>query len=298
MTTKKPKSSAAFGLTTCLLSFFGLSISNARMPASFLVPLAAELEPDKKVIYKKAGDRELELHLFHPRNFQPATDRRPVFLIIHGGGWTGGKPRKFYPIAKNFADLGMLGISLQYRLLSTKEATTVFDCVKDGRSAIRYLRANAKTLGIDADKIVVSGGSAGGHVAVATALFDQVNESSDDISISCLPDALVLLNPVIDTSEKGYGQEKFGDGWKELSPINQVKANLPPTIIFHSTNDQVVPFDGAKKFTERSQKLGNDCQLVTHEGGRHGYFIFDEKLYQTVIAKTEKFLKNKGFFAR
>jgi dipeptidyl aminopeptidase/acylaminoacyl peptidase len=59
-----------------------------------------------------------------------------------------------------------------------------------------------------------------------------------------------------------------------------------------------VPFDGAKKFTERSQKLGNDCQLVTYEGGRHGYFIFDEKLYQTVIAKTEKFLKNKGFFAR
>lgn len=115
--------------------------------------------------------------------------------------------------------------------------------MKDGRSAIRYLRANAKPLGIDADKIVVSGGSAGGHVAVATALFDQVNESSDDISISCLPDALVLLNPVIDTSEKGYGQEKIGDSWKELSPVNQVKANLPPTIIFHSTNDQVVPFD-------------------------------------------------------
>jgi 6-phosphogluconolactonase (cycloisomerase 2 family) len=100
MKTNKPKSSGAFGLTTCLLSFFGLSISNAKMPASFLVPLAAELEPDKKVIYKKAGDRELELHLFHPRNFQPATDRRPVFLIIHGGGWTGGEPRKFYPIAR------------------------------------------------------------------------------------------------------------------------------------------------------------------------------------------------------
>ena len=117
------------------------------MPASFLVPLAAEMEPDKKVIYKKAGDRELELHLFHPPNFQPATDRRPVFLIIHGGGWKGGEPRNFYPVAQHFAELGMLGISLQYRLRNTTEGTTVFDFVKEGRLAIRDLRAKAKLWG-------------------------------------------------------------------------------------------------------------------------------------------------------
>lgn len=281
-----------------LFFFSGLSILSAERPASFLVPIAAEMEPDKKLIYKKVDDRKLELHLFHPQGFQATTDRRPVFLIIHGGGWTGGEPRKFYPVAQHFANMGMLGISLQYRLRNPDKGTTVFDCVKDGRSAVRYLRAKAETLGVDAHKIVVCGGSAGGHVAVATALFDQVNESSDDTSVSCRPDALVLLNPVIDTSETGYGQAKIGPRWKELSPVDHVRTKLPPTIIFHSTEDQVVPYDGAKKFNERSQKLGNDCLLISHKGGRHGYFIFDEKLYDSVISRTEQFLENKGFLVR
>ena len=281
-----------------LLSLCVLSVSNAERPASFLVPIAAEMEPDKKLIYKEVDDRQLELHLFHPQGFQATTDRRPVFLIIHGGGWTGGEPREFYPVAQHFANMGMLGISLQYRLRDPDNGTTVFDCVKDGRSAVRYLRAKAEPLGIDADKIVVCGGSAGGHVAVATALFDQVNESSDDTSVSCRPDALVLLNPVIDTSETGYGQAKIGPRWKELSPVDHIRAKLPPTIIFHGTEDQVVPFCGAKKFSERSQKLGNDCLLVFHKGGRHGYFIFDEKLYDSVISRTERILENKGFLVR
>lgn len=105
---------------------------------------------------------------------------------------------------------------------------------------------------------------------------------------------MVLLKPVVDTSETGYGQAKIGYRWKQFSPPDQVKAKLPPTIIFHSTKDQVVPFAGAKKFTERSQILGNDCRLIINEGGRHGYFIFDEKLYHSVIASIQQFLENIG----
>src|SRR5690606_21209579 len=111
----------------------------------------------------------------------------------------------------------------EYRLLKKESGNTVFDCVKDGRSAVRYARAHAAGFGIDPQKIVVSGGSAGGHVAVSTALFDDVNEEGEDTSVSSTPNALILLFPVIDTSAEGYGNAKIGEKWKQLSPVDRVK---------------------------------------------------------------------------
>lgn len=252
---------------------------------------ASLLEPDRKVVYKTVGDRQLRLHIFDPKS---KANKHPVFMIIHGGGWTGGEPRKFYPIAEHFARKGMMGVSLEYRLLNKKQGTTVFDCVKDGRSAVRYLRQHADELGIDPNQIVVSGGSAGGHVAVGTALLN-FDEADDDKSVSCVPDGLILLNPVIDTSRNGYGQAKVGERWRDLSPVHQVKGGLPRTVIFHSTADTVTPYAGAKRFTELSVAAGNNCELVVYEGGRHGYFIFDLPAYRGVITRMTEFLEAGGY---
>ena len=93
--------------------------SQAR-PARVLEPLAAKIEPSQKIVYKSVGGRDLELHVFQPSGHDPATDRRPCILIIHGGGWTGGEPRVFYTIADHYAKQGMLAISLQYRLIDAK----------------------------------------------------------------------------------------------------------------------------------------------------------------------------------
>ena len=259
-----------------------------------LEPIAAKLEPTRKLVYKTVGNRSLYLHLFEPAGCR-STDARPVFLIIHGGGWTGGNPRKFYPMAAHFARLGMVGVSLEYRLKNSLQGTTVFDCVKDGRSAVRYLRAHGSDLGIDPEKIVVGGGSAGGHVAAATALFDGVDEEGEDTSVSCMPNALVLYYAVVDTSENGYGQKKIGRRWQELSPLDNIKPNLPPTILFHGTGDTVTPFSGAQLFCDRMQEAGNSCRLITQPDGRHGYFLFDLGLYARVMDRTEEFLESNGF---
>lgn len=259
--------------------------------------LAAELEPSVQLVYKvaaaenKTQRRELYLHVFQPDGWK-ATDRRPCFLVIHGGGWAGGEPRRMYPFAEHFSRLGMVGISLHYRLLDPKRGTTVFDCVQDGRSAVRFLKTHADTLGIDPDKIIVSGGSAGGHVAVATALFDGVDEAGESTEVSPVPAALVLLFPVIDTSSEGYGQTKIGDRWQELSPVHQVRGQVPPTLIFHGTGDTVTPFAGAKAFQAAMQQWGNRCELDVHDGGRHGYLMFDQQQYRETIAKTERFLES------
>ena len=259
-----------------------------------LVPIAEKLQPTRRIVYKTVADRSLHLHIFEPPGHQ-TTDRRPVFLAIHGGGWTGGNAQVFYPFAAHFAAQGMLAVSLEYRLKSPQRGTTVFDCVRDARSGIRWLRENAQQIGIDPTKIVVMGGSAGGHLAVSTALFDNVNEKTDDLKISTRPDGLILVNPVIDTSSAGYGQAKIGTRWQDLSPVHHVRDGLPPTLIFHGTADNVTPYVGAQKFHELSIAAGNQSKLITHPGGRHGYMIFDLQEYRNSLGEMERFLQHHEF---
>ena len=148
--------------------------------------IAATLKPSEILVYKEVDDRKLELHVFAAKDAQPG-ERRPCLVAIHGGGWTGGEPKRFYPFAAHFADHGMVGVSVQYRLVKKGGSVTAFDSVKDVRSAVRYLKAHADELGIDPAKMIVSGGSAGGHLAAATAQFDDINAESDDLSIDPTP---------------------------------------------------------------------------------------------------------------
>ena len=284
---------------TCALPSLVLAAETKPKPAVKrrhrpLDPIAAQMEPTREVVYKTVDDRLLTLHIFEPAGHKKS-DRRPVFLAIHGGGWTGMTPRYFYPFAKHFADLGMVGISVQYRLCNPKQGVTVFDCVKDARSAVRYVRSHVSELGIDPQRIVVSGGSAGGHLAASTALFDGVDQDGEDTSVSSMPDLLVLYYPVIDTSKDGYGQKKIGDRWRALSPVDHVKPNLPPTLLLHGTGDTVTPFAGAKLFHQRMKQACNQIEFIPYEGGVHGYFIFDMNLFAQAMKQTEGFLRKFGF---
>ncbi|MCA8995488.1 MAG: alpha/beta hydrolase, partial [Planctomycetaceae bacterium] len=251
--------------------------------------LAVKLTPSREVVYKTTPQGELTLHVFEPEGWK-VEDRRPCLLFVHGGGWSGGEPRRMYPFADHFSHLGCVAISLEYRLLNRKRGTTVFDCVEDGRSAVRFLRQHPATFGIDPDRIVVSGASAGGHVAVGTALFHDVNAESDPEDISATPNALALFFPVIDTSKDGYGQAKIGDRWRELSPVHQVGAGVPPTILFHGTGDTVTPYAGAEAFTKAMHEAGNTCELIPHLSGVHGYLMFVEELYRQTLRQMEEFL--------
>jgi acetyl esterase len=280
-------------LFLALASFAPAQTSTVPKAPDAVDRLAKDLKPSRVLVYKKIAERELQLHVFEPDGLK-AGDKRACYLIIHGGGWTGGAPPRMYPFAAHYAKLGLVGISMSYRLHSAKTGVSVFDCVKDARSAVRYIRAHATELGIDPQKIIVSGGSAGGHLAASTALFDKVNEDSDDLTISATPTALVLLFPVIDTSKDGYGQAKIGERWQELSPAHNVRAGLPPTLIFHGTGDTVTPFAGAKTFHEAMLKAGNRCELDVNEGGAHGYLMRDRALFDDTMKKTDAFLKSLG----
>lgn len=256
--------------------------------------IAETLSPSQIVVYKEVDDRKLELHVFAAKNAKPG-EHRPCVVAIHGGGWAGGEPKRFYPFAAHFTESGMVGISVQYRLMKKDGSVTVFDCVKDVRSAVRYLKAHATELGIDPERMIVSGGSAGGHLAAAVAMFDDINAESDDLSIDPTPAGLILYFPVIDTSAEGYGQAKIGDDWQTLSPLHRVKPGLPPALVLHGTGDTVTPFKGAAAFTQAMKKAGNRCELIPNDGGRHGYLMFDRGLYDRAMADSETFVRSLGW---
>lgn len=283
-------------LIAVLIGFISAAVAETTSAKAldYVGQLAAELESTRVVVYKKVGDRELHLNIFEPEGFQ-RTDRRACFLTIHGGGWGGLSPRRQYPFAAHFAQLGLVSIAIEYRLFDRGAGTTVFDCVKDSRSAMRYVRAHAAELGIDPQKIIANGGSAGGHLAAGTALFDGVDEAGEDTSVSSVPNAMVLYFPVIDTSAEGYGAAKIGPRWRELSPLHHVRPGVPPTLILHGTGDTVTPFKGAQAFHDAMLMAGNRCELVPTEGAVHGYLMRDRARYEEALQRTEKFLATLGF---
>jgi len=251
-------------------------------------------EPDEQVVYKKTAQGELKLHVFYPENHK-VSEKRPVILFFHGGGWAGGSPSYFYPQADYLASRGMVAISAEYRLKG-KHKTTPVECVKDAKSAIRWVRKNAREMGIDPEKVIVGGGSAGGHIAAAAGTATAFEEESDDRTISFCPNALVLFNPVIDNSENGFGFSQVEGFWQEISPMHNITEKSPPTAIFLGTKDGLVPVATAKEYKKRMEGKGRRCELNLYEGQGHGFFNYDRPgNYQKTVADMDRFLSSLGY---
>ena len=251
-------------------------------PAVFCQAIVSPLE----LTYKQVDTVQLDLKIFYPSGYKKGN--HPVMVFFFGGGWTGGSIAQFEPHAKYFANKNMITVLVDYRVKS-RHNTTPFESLKDAKSAIRYLRKNAVELGIDANRIVASGGSAGGHLAAACFTNESLNESSDDLAISPKPNALVLFNPVIDNGKDGYGNERIGDAYVTFSPIHNVKKGFPPTIFFLGTNDKLIPVSTAQNFKRKVEEVGGRCELFLFDNQPHGFFNKEPFLSET-ITKTDSFL--------
>ena len=228
------------------------------------------------------------LYLVYPEEAKPS-ERRPAVVFIHGGGWGAGNPDQWFPQCRYFALRGLVGVSVQYRLKS--DTTTVAECVTDCKSAVRYLRRNAGGLGIDPDKIVVVGESAGGHLAAALGTIDGYDEPGEDTTVSAVPNALVLLNPITDLTTR-WG-ESLGDKAKSLSPLHHISQKTPPTLLIHGDADQVVDLQHSRAFHERMIVVGSRSRLIVLPGADHAFAIFKygpERLTIRAIIEIDKYL--------
>ena len=267
---------------------------------TLVLPLVAQAQPfklegAKAVQYKAAGNAKLYLYIYNPEGHK-AYDDRPAIVFFFGGGWVGGTPKQFEPHCRYLAERGMVAITAGYRVKS-RHQTTPFECVADGKSAVRYIRANAAKLGIDPRRIAAGGGSAGGHVAAATGNCPGLEEKGEDFKISSKPDALVLFNPVYDNGPKGYGHDRVQPRWKEISPMHNIRKGAPPTIVFLGTKDKLIPMATGEEYDRRMKAAGNVSQLHLYKDQPHGFFNKGRKggHYEDTVTKMDAFLVKLGW---
>jgi len=283
-------------LPTAMLAVFLLgsqTVSAAKPSAGFEVRPNVE---KKEIVYKTVGDMELKLHVFQPKGRSPR-ERLPAIVFFFGGGWNGGSPAQFFPQSDYLASRGMVAISAEYRT-KNNGGVSPFECVNDGKSAIRYVRAHAEQLGIDPDKLAAGGGSAGGHVAAATGTLGGLEPEGEDTSISSRPNAMVLFNPVYDNGPGGYGHSRVGDRYKEISPFHNIDQQTPPTIVFFGTEEKLVPKATSDAFKAKMEKLGIRSELFYYEGQPHGFFNFgrsDNVYFIKTMTEADKFLGSLGY---
>lgn len=275
-------------------------------------------EPDfHAVTYKATDTQQLRLFMSKPQGWK-AVDHRAVVMCIHGGAWLGGEARTLFPLAGYFTSRGAVGISIEYRLL-TPDGVSLADCIADCKSAIRYIRAHSAELGINPDKIAVLGDSAGGHLAAALGMCDSVDAPGGDAAISAVPDAMILCNPIVDLTDGDW--IKFvmrgetlasspvarglhpGSAQLEmacvLSPLFQVRAGQPPTLLMHGLDDRIVSPDQARKFAAAMESAGNRCDLVLIEKASHAFVIpryrEPERVVVDALRRADAFLVSAGF---
>jgi acetyl esterase len=259
--------------------------------------------------YKTIGDTKLNLYVYYPQGHKP-TDQRAAIVFFFGGGWTNGSPGQFEQHCKHLAARGMVAMTADYRVASRHQVKAV-SCVADAKSAIRYVRKEAARLGIDPKRIVAAGGSAGGHIAACTGVLGGFDESSENASVSSVPNALALFNPaVVLAAAEGLTsanqervaalKERMGVEPRALSPYHNVRQGAPPTIIFHGKADTTVPYATAEMFAKAMTDAGNTCTLVGYEGQAHGFFNYGRggnEHYEKTIAALDEFLVGLGYIS-
>jgi acetyl esterase/lipase len=255
---------------------------------------AVEVHEDVRV-YKKTPQGELSLHLYSPKDVK-AGDRRPGIVFFFGGGWRSGSYRQFVPQAEYLASRGMVCACADYRVFNIHK-TTPDKCVEDAKSAMRWFRAHAGELGADPQKIIASGGSAGGHLAAATWLVPGFDSPEDDLSISCKPDALVLFNPALNLANIDGREVPGSDGKniaKEISPTLFLTKDAPPAILFFGTADKL----GAHgtEYARKAKELGVRAELWTAADMPHGFFNRSPWIRVTA-RKMDEFLQSLGYLS-
>lgn len=248
----------------------------------------------EQVVYKTIDTLDLTLEVYRPK-VTNESETYPAMVFFFGGGWNGGSTAQFEPHAAYFSERGVVCFLVDYRV-NSRNKTTPFESLMDAKSAMRFIRKNAAAFQIDPSKIIASGGSAGGHLAAATALIEGFNDPNDDLSISTKPSALVLFNPVIDNGPGGYGFERIGEQFKDFSPLHNIREGAPPTVIFLGTKDELIPVETMNYYQTVMKKVGSRCDLFLYEGQPHGFFNFkNPEYFHKTIREADRFLQSTGF---
>ncbi len=237
------------------------------------------VHPDR--VYGVANNYQLKLDIWQRHN---AKEPLPTVIYVHGGGWIFGDRTGAVPQLLPYLEKGWNAVNVEYRMASVSLAPAA---VEDCRCALRWVIQHAKEYGIDPNRLVLTGHSAGGHLSVITGMLDP----SAGLDRNCPgPEqlkvaAIVNWYGISDVGDllEGPNYKNYAEMWmgsqsnrmdiaKRVSPLTYVRPGLPPVITIHGDSDQVVPYSQATRLHAALQKAGVPNRLITIPGGGHGNF--------------------------
>ena len=299
-----------FGIV--LLSAVGLvrhtSAQAVDAPTRF-IQVANSYNLAANITYLRASGVDLKLDVYRPND---ATGPTPTLMFMHGGGWTGGTKESSVFAFLPFLEMGWAVVNVEYRLADVALAPAA---VEDCRCALRWIYQNAKQYKLDLNNIVVTGQSAGGHLALTTGLIPESAGldrqcpgdrrrpwTTGDLTTQELKVAAVLdfygITDVEDLMNRKPGSSgNFTEAWlgsapdraaiaKRVSPTTYVRRGIPPVMIIHGSADPIVPYDQATRLQKALDAAGVPNELITVEGGGHGgWKTADmERIYKSIRA--------------
>lgn len=256
-----------------------------------------EYRVNANLTYLTASGVELKLDIYRPRT---AAAPLPTVVFFHGGGWAVNAKKEGAVLQMlPWIQRGWNAVNVEYRPSAVAPAPAALE---DARCAVRWIARNAKQYNVDTERIVTSGQSAGGHLALASAMAPG-NAGFD----SPCPGMPVKVAAIVNW----YGIWDFapihmdaGRPWaiswitgrkdvaSRVSPITYVNSGVPPTITIHGDADPIVPYQQGVQGTETLKKAGVTAELVSIPGGRHGNFERSEVL--RAWAAIDAFLARTG----
>ena len=282
------------------LSLVGSTASRAQLTDAerSAVLIQHGYEVSDGIIYKVAGSYEAKLDVFRPREARAPS---PVVITIHGGGWVAGTKEGAVLQPLPFMAMGFAVVNVEYRLGGTSLAPAA---VEDCLCALHWVGRNARKYNFDLGKVIVTGRSAGGHLALTTSLipssagFEHGCAYEDDDSGAgpwkdARPKVAAVINwyGITDVADllQGPNIRSYAVSWlgslpnredlaKRLSPLGYVRPGLPPILTIHGDADTVVPYSHAVRLHEALTKAGVKNQLLTVRDGRHGMFTAKQEL--------------------
>jgi pectinesterase len=235
----------------------------------------------ENVVYGTGGGRDLLCDLFTP----PDTRRdRSAILLIHGGGWQNGDRGQLRGYGIQLARYGFLCVAPEYRLSGESAWPAQLHDVK---AALRWLRANADALGVDADKIAVSGNSAGAHLALMLAATPNVpvfdgKGGHPEVSSSCAavvaiyPPTALRIGEIGDAVANLFGGKASREAQDAASPITYAHRHFPPTLLIHGNADDIVPVEASFSMYKSLSDAGAPVELHVYEGAPHAFDALPE----------------------
>ena len=261
------------------------------------------------ITYLRTSGVDLKLDVYRPND---ATGPTPTLMFMHGGGWTGGTKESSVFAFLPFLEMGWSVVNVEYRLADVALAPAA---VEDCRCALRWVYQNAKQYKFDLNNIVLTGQSAGGHLALTTGLIPESagldlqcpgdrrrTWTTGDLTTQELRVAAVLdfygITDVEDLMNRKAGSSgNFTEAWlggapdraaiaKRVSPTTYVRRGIPPVMIIHGSADPIVPYDQATRLQKALDTAGAPNELFTVEGGGHGgWKTADyERIYKAIHA--------------